>query len=601
MTRPSDDDFTQEPLEEGGSGNDEIYNDSEGIYLQGERSPVERDALTTQDDYNDYLLEPKSEKKSRRSPSRRPHTATPSPAPFQGEDVTELHLTGERTPVEEDEVTIQDDYNDYLIPDLSGRSSGHHSSGHRSSRRRSSGHHSSEHHSSEHNSSEHHSSGHHGSEHHSSEHHHHAETTPAPKLEISEVKASPEKPSSSKDAQTSLDKDDEYLVVKSNRSSGSGHHHHHHHHRHSSGSGSSGGSGGSSGSSKSGQSHSRKRRKKKMKTWKKVVLIVVSVILAIVIALGTTFLILRAIGHGELFGDDIDIMLNDNVNAQVDNDSDYIYYKGHTYKYNRDVTNMLFMGVDKRSLEGTNEQGTGGQSDVVVMMALDMKNHKLSMIAVPRDSMTEVALYTPSGSYTGMKTAQVCTAYAYGDGKETSCDNTVASVRRIFYNVPVKTYFSLDLDGISAVNDSVGGVDVVSPETISEFKEGESYHLEGAAAEHFVRVRDQVKVDASLLRLERQKVYAKSFMNTMMQSIKRDVTSAVRVFNESAPYSCTNLNASRVSYLAAELAFGGSMDTEIITVQGKMTYNDSTGLAEYNIDQEKFFEQFLSVYYELIS
>ena len=31
MTRPSDDDFTQEPLEEGDSRNDEIYNATEGI------------------------------------------------------------------------------------------------------------------------------------------------------------------------------------------------------------------------------------------------------------------------------------------------------------------------------------------------------------------------------------------------------------------------------------------------------------------------------------------------------------------------------------------------------------------------------------------
>ena len=574
MTRPGEDDFTQEPLEEGDSRNDEIYNATEGIYLQGKKSRVERDALTTQDDYNDFLLEPNSKTKSKHSsPSKRVHSASP----FAGEDVTELHLTGERTPVEEDEIKIQDDYNDYLSPDVSERkSSGHHGSGHHSSR--------------------HHSSGHHSSGRHS-----HTEKTPEPRLEISEVQAPPVKQPDSKNAQTSLDVNDEYLVVKSNRSSGSGHHHHHHHHSSGSGKSGEGKSSKSSKSSSSGHSHHHKRRKKKMKTWKKVVLIIVSVLLAIVIAFGATFLILRAIGHGELFGDDVNVLLPGNVNAQVDNDSDYIYYKGHTYRYNRDITNMLFMGVDKRSLDGTNEQGTGGQSDVVVMLALDMKNNKLSMVAIPRDTMTEVALYTPSGSYTGMKTAQVCTAYAYGDGKETSCDNTVASVRRIFYNVPVKTYFSLDLDGISAVNDSVGGVDVVSPETISEFKEGESYHLEGVAAEHFVRVRDQEKLDASLLRLERQKVYAKSFMNTMMQSIKSDVTSAVRVFNESAPYSCTNLNASRVSYLAAELAFGGSMNTELITVQGKMTYNESTGLAEYNIDQEKFFEQFLSVYYELIS
>ena len=72
--------------------------------------------------------------------------------------------------------------------------------------------------------------------------------------------------------------------------------------------------------------------------------------------------------------------------------------------------------------------------------------------------MTDVALYSEGGSYIGTENLQLCLSYAYGDGKALSCDNTVISVSRIFYNIPINSYFSLDLEGIAAVNDSVGGV-----------------------------------------------------------------------------------------------------------------------------------------------
>lgn len=340
----------------------------------------------------------------------------------------------------------------------------------------------------------------------------------------------------------------------------------------------------------------KRRKRKRMKTWKKAVLIAVSVLLVLVLAVGGTFLYLRGQGQGELLTDDVNVLVPETVQASVQDDGDFIVYKGQTYRLNKNITSLLFMGVDKRNLEEKTEEGTGGQADVLVVIALDMKTHKTTMTALPRDTFTEVAMYTPAGNYNGMKNTQVCLAYAYGDGKETSCDNTLASVRRIFYNIPIKTYYALDLDGIAAVNDAVGGVDAVSPETIEKFTEGQSYHLMGNDAERFVRARVHDRVDANMLRLERQKVYAKGFLSQMLSSIKHDLSSAVRIFNDSAPYSCTNLNAARVTYLASELAFGSKPKTEMQTVPGEMAYDG--GVPRFNVNEEQFFEQFLSVYYE---
>lgn len=347
------------------------------------------------------------------------------------------------------------------------------------------------------------------------------------------------------------------------------------------------------------RSHRKKRRNHKMKTWKKVLLSVLCVFLGLtIIAAGlTAFMILR--GQEELFTDDVQITQPDGIDAMVQDGGQYIVYNGVTYKYNDKVTSLLFMGVDKRDLNDANDQGTGGQADVLVLMAMDFKNRKLTLLNVPRDTMTDVAIYSAGGYYTGTQKQQICLSYAYGDGKETSCTNTVASVKRLFYNIPVNTYYSLDLDGIAAVNDTVNGVDVISPETINKFKEGEKYHLMGEDSERFVRARVHNTAEANNLRMKRQQVYAQSFMSKVMTEVRRNPSSAVTLFNESSPFSCTNLNPAKITYIAQDIASHGALNTGIITIPGKTSLNNNQ-MVEFNINEKEFYEQFLSVFYEKV-
>lgn len=350
-------------------------------------------------------------------------------------------------------------------------------------------------------------------------------------------------------------------------------------------------------SKKSSHHKSSHRRKKKMKAWKKVLIAIPCVLMSLVLIVVGVVAFLLAKGRSELFTDDLSISAPETIDAKVQEGGDYIVYNGETYKYNTNVTSMLFMGVDKRDMEDLGDKGAGGQADVLVLMAMDFSSRKISLINIPRDTMTDVAIYSVSGYYTGMDRQQICLAYAYGDGKESSCTNQVASVKRVFYNIPINTYYALDLDGIAAINDAVGGVDVVSPETIEKFTSGEQYHLEGKDAERFVRARVKDTAEANNIRMERQKVYTQAFMSKVMGEVKSNPQIAVDLFNDSAPYSCTDIDASKVAYLAKEVALGGSLKTEIITVPGKTTLN-ANEQAEFTIDEKAFFEQFLSVFYE---
>lgn len=335
-----------------------------------------------------------------------------------------------------------------------------------------------------------------------------------------------------------------------------------------------------------------KKPKKKMKKWKKVLISIGCVLLGLIVCCVGFVAGLYIKGGSELFEDNYVITAPEV--ADVQNSGEFIYYNGKTYEYNEDVTSILFMGIDKRVLEQNDINGDSGQADVLVLLSVDTSTGKMTMTNVSRDTMADVAVYSSNGGYVGLEKQQICLSYAYGDGRESSCEYTVDAVKKLFYNVPIKTYLSLDLDGIAAVNDSVGGVDVISPETIGKFVKNSSYHLEGSLAESFVRARSHETADANSLRMQRQQTYVNAFLNKMIAKTKTDIGTPIDMFNEASPYICTNLNASRVSYLAG-VALSNNISIETKTVPGKVQMGDR--YAEFIVDEGKFFEMFLDIFY----
>lgn len=344
-------------------------------------------------------------------------------------------------------------------------------------------------------------------------------------------------------------------------------------------------------------SHRSRRRRKRIK---KVLLTIGCVLLSLVTLLVGSAVFLFFKGQSELMNSEINIVAPDSVDASLQNDGRLIIYNGSQYRLNEDITSLLFIGVDKRDMDDIGELGASGQADVIVLIAIDTKTGEMKMVNVPRDTMTDVAVYAVEGTYVGMKHQQICLSYAYGDGKETSCDNTVAAVKRIFYNIPINSYFAMDIDGIGAINDAVGGIDVVSPETVETFEKGESYHLEGRTAERFVRARNHETADANLLRNKRQQLYADAFVHKIFSATKEDLTTPVSLFNASAPYSVTNLNPSRITFLAQKLVSGGSVSMTMTNVPGTAALNKEE-YAEYTVNEKEFYEVFLNTFYKKVT
>ena len=100
------------------------------------------------------------------------------------------------------------------------------------------------------------------------------------------------------------------------------------------------------------------------------------------------------------------------------------------------------------------------------------------------------------------------------------------------------------------------------------------------------------------MRMQRQKVYIQSFMNTVLQQTKKDLTTPLDLFNASAPYSCTNLNPSKVTYLAQQAVLGGVNGIDMLSVPGQVKMGSK--YAEFNVSEAEFYQMFLSIYYTKI-
>lgn len=343
-------------------------------------------------------------------------------------------------------------------------------------------------------------------------------------------------------------------------------------------------------------------KKHKMKKSKKIHITVVSCILGLCLLVVGTFGFLYYRGKNGLL-DKSGMSLNPPGDTKVIDNGNYIFYNGHNYRYKDSMTSTLFMGVDKDELGTVNNVvGTGGQADALYLIAIDTDNGVTTTFQISRNAMVDIDLYNTAGDFIRTENNQICLSYAYGDGKETSAENTVRSVRRLFYGLPVaQSYTALDISGISALNDSIGGVTVTSPVTYKDdsnkvvYNEGQTYELHGKDAENFVRLRNHKSDNYNDNRMARQKAYLNAFIDKTVTMTKSDITTPVAIYNSAKPYMTTNLSVSKVSYLATDLLRKGITSADIQKVPGKD--KEGKNYVEYKVDNKKFFKMIVDTFY----
>ncbi len=334
-----------------------------------------------------------------------------------------------------------------------------------------------------------------------------------------------------------------------------------------------------------------------------VLLSIVALLVLIVTALVVSFFVMRNVGKNSFEPTVIDpVQLEKLVEKeeikefQTFDDGKTVSWKGKKYHYNENIVPVAFMGIDDFDLEAGDADKGVGQSDTNMVMAFNTATGEVSMIVIPRDAMADVEVYSDTGTYAGIQKMQLCLAYSYGDGEETSCENVVTSMERLLCGIKISNYASLDLRGIVSLNNAVGGVDIVCLEDIGEFVKGETYHLIDDAARDYVQRRDTTKFNSDALRRERQLQYAKAFAKKAVEACLSDFSTVTKLYNAAMDYTCTNITLSEFTYLASTVLENKNISFDNIHVlEGEAVMGDR--FMEVHLDAENILETVLKVFY----
>lgn len=285
--------------------------------------------------------------------------------------------------------------------------------------------------------------------------------------------------------------------------------------------------------------------------------------------------------------------------AEAD-DSNTVTWQGKTYKYNQNLSNYLLLGVDKRTPAETRVgKADAGQADALFLLSLNRKTKEMTLISIPRDTMTDVESFDLEGKSLGKSKDHISLSYGYGDGGAESCKLTQEAVSNLFYRLPIQGYLAMNLDGIPELAKSVGGLTVTVPNNSLEYKypefaEGAEVTLTEENIETFVRSRDVDESQSAIYRMERQKAFLDAFSKKAKECYEQNAKFAANLFVAIKPYTVTNISEDRLMKLF-QTADEGDGYTEW-TVPGEGTQGLSYD--EYHVDDDALYAKIMETFYQ---
>lgn len=276
----------------------------------------------------------------------------------------------------------------------------------------------------------------------------------------------------------------------------------------------------------------------------------------------------------------------------------WVRYNDKIYEYNDQILTFLIMGVDEfGTVQESTDGVSGGQTDALILAVLDGEKKTIRLIAINRDTMTDVLMYGyGNGGYTE---AQIAVQHGFGDGMELSCELTRDAVSRLFYELPIHGYVSVNMGVIPQLNDAVGGVTVTIPEDVAGdfegWQEGEEVTLFGIEAFYFVQQRDCETFNSNTTRLSRQKQYLTAFVHTLLEQTAQDITLPVDVYMELQEYMVTDITTDEMTYLAGEVISYSFAENAIYTLEGTTQMGEE--FEEFYVDSEALKALMIEIFY----
>ncbi len=320
-------------------------------------------------------------------------------------------------------------------------------------------------------------------------------------------------------------------------------------------------------------------------------------VVAAILLLAAVYGVLYYQGRTSLGAKGSTLSAPDSLVDAADDDLQRVTYQGVDYAYNKDVISVLFIGVDKKDIAADTSYGQNGQADSLFVAAIDTAGGVTRVIPLSRESMVDVDVFGIGGGYAGVEKTQLCLAYAYGATGQESCENVVRSAKRLLYGVDINAYAAIDLDGLAALTEEVGGVTVTSPEDIHRYgltiNKGDTVTLDRKSAVGYVRYRG-TDVDANNRRQKRQQQFLSAFLTAAKQQVQKDPTRVAGLYSTARPYLVSNLGLSDLTYLVTN-SMGALGKVEYLSIKGDTVMGDQ--YVEFHPDRTSVYETVLKAFY----
>lgn len=246
------------------------------------------------------------------------------------------------------------------------------------------------------------------------------------------------------------------------------------------------------------------------------------------------------------------------------------------YAFEEDAINILVLGIDRADeLSGDSDfvNYESGQADAIFVVHLSPSEEKISILAIPRNSMVDIDIYDDKDQLRGTVFDQICLQYPYAGGGNYGCAKMKESVSRLLYGLPINGVVAISYGVVNDLVDKVGGVDVVALESLDtwygSFEEGEELHLSGEMVWAYLKERNKMVMGSPTMRLERQKQFLAALGKKMIDEVKCNPTIVNFLYLTAKPYMVTDISMGEVMYLATELASYTLDDVDVCSLQGE--------------------------------
>lgn len=278
-----------------------------------------------------------------------------------------------------------------------------------------------------------------------------------------------------------------------------------------------------------------------------------------------------------------------------------ITWKDKEYQYNSLITTILYAGLDSTDpLKASETYSNKARADSISVVILDKKKKKMSILALNRDTMTEIRRYTRTGEDMGTYVSHLGYAYSYGDGGEVSCEDLKEAVENLL-GISIDEYAVTNQSSITSINDLVGGVTVTVPNDdlaamYPELKKGAVVTLDDSNVKDFLQHRDTAADFSNEGRIERQQAYVTAYVDLLKNRLASEPDQLWQEIGQMNDYLQTSITKNKYLSLARLLEKVSFTDADYYRPTGK----DSAGELhdEFYVDEDALKQLVIDLFYE---